>query len=106
MDNELFRLWIWVITPWKIIGFTGVAIFGGRWLVQLVASHLKKKPHFPLLFWYMSLCGSLLCLSYFIFGKNDSVGVFSNLFPATVASYNLYLELRNRKRKKAEAEEE
>ena len=29
----------------------------------------------------MSISGSLLLLPYFIFGKNDSVGVLSNLFP-------------------------
>jgi len=36
----------------------------------------------------------LLC--YFIFGKNDSVGILSNLFPFTVALYNLYLHHRIR----------
>ena len=46
----------------------------------------------PRLFWYMSITGSLMLLSYFVFGKNDSVGIMSNLFPLMVASYNLYLE--------------
>ncbi|MEY3516980.1 MAG: hypothetical protein RIS67_1197, partial [Pseudomonadota bacterium] len=23
-----------VITPWKLIGYTGALMFGGRWLVQ------------------------------------------------------------------------
>jgi lipid-A-disaccharide synthase-like uncharacterized protein len=45
----------------------------------------------------MSISGSLLLLSYFIFGKNDSVGILSNLFPFTVASYNLYLDFRSAK---------
>ena len=49
----------------------------------------------PRTFWYMSLVGSLLLLSYFIFGKNDSVGVLSNLFPASIAAYNLFLDTRN-----------
>ena len=26
------------ITVWKIIGYTGALMFGGRWLVQFVAS--------------------------------------------------------------------
>jgi lipid-A-disaccharide synthase-like uncharacterized protein len=38
--------------------------------------------------------GSLLLLAYFTFGKNDSVGILSNLFPALIAGYNLYLDLR------------
>jgi len=39
----------------------------------------------------------LLLLSYFTFGKNDSVGVLSNLFPAGVAAYNLVLDLKHKK---------
>jgi lipid-A-disaccharide synthase-like uncharacterized protein len=45
----------------------------------------------------MSLAGSLLTLSYFTFGKNDSVGILSNLFPCMVASYNLFLDVTSRK---------
>jgi lipid-A-disaccharide synthase-like uncharacterized protein len=30
-------------------------------------------------------------------GKNDSVGILSNLFPAGVAGYNLYLDLRHKR---------
>jgi lipid-A-disaccharide synthase-like uncharacterized protein len=100
MDNEILTLFQWVITPWKLIGYTGVMLFGGRWLVQLIASHMKKKPTFPRLFWYMSLTGSLLLLAYFTFGKNDSVGIFSNLFPACVASYNLFLDITDRRKTK------
>ena len=43
------------------------------------------------------ISGSLLLLSYFTFGKNDSVGILSNLFPAGVAGYNLVLDLRHKK---------
>jgi lipid-A-disaccharide synthase-like uncharacterized protein len=43
----------------------------------------------------MSVSGSLLLLAYFTFGKNDSVGILSNLFPVFIALYNLYLELRS-----------
>ena len=53
----------------------------------------------PTVFWYMSIFGSLALLSYFTFGKNDSVGILSNLFPAFIASYNLYLDLRRRKQR-------
>jgi lipid-A-disaccharide synthase-like uncharacterized protein len=50
----------------------------------------------------MSISGSLLLLSYFTFGKNDSVGILSNLFPAGVAGYNLVLDLRHKKAKQEE----
>lgn len=88
------------ITAWKLIGYAGVAIFAGRWFVQLAASHMAKKSTIPRLFWYMSLTGSILLLSYFTFGKNDSVGILSNLFPSFVASYNLFLDIRHGRRMK------
>jgi lipid-A-disaccharide synthase-like uncharacterized protein len=77
----------------KFVGYTGTFIFAGRWFIQLWASRRAKKPVVPRLFWYMSLAGSFMLLSYFIFGKNDSVGILSNLFPAAIAGYNLYLDL-------------
>jgi|SRR5262245_34967027 lipid-A-disaccharide synthase-like uncharacterized protein len=86
-----------VLTPWKLVGYLGVALFTGRWLVQLYVSRLRGRPTLPPLFWYMSIVGSLLLLAYFTFGKNDSVGILSNLFPAGIATYNLYLELHGRR---------
>ncbi len=86
------------ITPWKLVGYAGVFMFAGRWFVQLAASKAHGQVVMPRLFWYMSALGSVLLLSYFVFGKNDSVGVLSNLFPLLVALYNLYLDIRSKKR--------
>ena len=85
------------VTAWKLIGYTGVFLFAGRWFVQLAASKAMGKPVMPTLFWYMSASGSVLLLAYFIFGKNDSVGVMSNLFPLFVALYNLYLDQKSKR---------
>lgn len=94
---ELFGI-ILVITPWKIVGYLGVVLFAGRWFVQLWASRRSRKVVMPRLFWYMSISGSLMLLCYFIFGKNDSVGILSNAFPFLVASYNLYLDVTHKNR--------
>lgn len=102
MNNELLTLGPWVITPWKLVGYCGVFLFGGRWFVQLIVSHLKQRPTFPRLFWYMSLSGSACLLTYFTFGKNDSVGILSNLFPACVAVYNLVLDITHQRRTSSE----
>ena len=84
-------------SPWKLIGLVGAAMFGGRWLVQFVASRRAGKPVIPRVFWYMSVVGSLMTLSYFLFSqKQDSVGVIQNLFPAFTASYSLWLDIRHR----------
>src|SRR5207342_3622060 len=85
------------ITLWKLIGYTGALMFGGRWLVQFVASKRYGKPVIPRAFWYMSLVGSVMTLAYFVFSsKQDSVGVIQNLFPAFTAAYSLYLDIRHR----------
>ena len=98
MNEVLIELYGVVITPWKIVGYVGVATFAGRWFIQVWASHREGVPTVPRLFWYMSLTGSVLLLSYFIFGKNDSVGILSNLFPAAIAGYNLVLDSRRSSR--------
>lgn len=85
------------LTPWKLVGYLGVFLFAGRWFVQLAASKVSGKPVLPTTFWYMSLAGSVLLVSYFIFGKNDSVGILSNFFPMFVALYNLYLDRKARR---------
>lgn len=97
MNNTLFDFLGARVTPWKLVGYLGVILFAGRWFVQVYASKRSRRPVLPRLFWYMSMSGSLLLLAYFIFGKNDSVGILANLFPFTVASYNLYLDLRHRR---------
>jgi lipid-A-disaccharide synthase-like uncharacterized protein len=85
------------ITLWKLIGLTGALMFGGRWLVQFIASKRYGKPVIPRAFWYMSIVGSLMTLSYFLFSaKQDAVGVLQNLFPAFTAAYSLYLDIKHR----------
>lgn len=95
MNEVLIVMFGVTVTPWKLVGYFGVLLFAGRWLVQLGASRALGKPVVPRVFWYMSALGSALLLSYFTFGKNDSVGVMSNMFPLFVALYNLYLDRKS-----------
>lgn len=85
------------MSPWKLIGLTGALMFGARWVVQFIASRRAGKPVIPRVFWYMSIVGSLMTLSYFVLSqKQDSVGIIQNLFPAFTACYSLYLDIRHR----------
>ena len=84
------------MSAWKVIGWVGALMFGGRWLVQFIATKRARKPVIPRAFWYMSIAGSLMTLAYFIFGKNDSVGILQNLFPSFTAIYSLYADIRHR----------
>jgi lipid-A-disaccharide synthase-like uncharacterized protein len=99
MNEVLFHAFGLTITPWKLVGYLGVGLFAGRWFVQLYYSRKLRRPVVPTVFWLMSISGSLLLLAYFTFGKNDSVGILSNLFPAGIAGYNLYLDRRHRRRR-------
>ena len=98
MNEVLFNIHNIGVTPWKLVGYLGVLLFTSRWFVQLYATRKLGRVHVPLAFWWLSVAGSLLLVSYFTFGKNDSVGVLSNLFPAFVAVYNLTVDLRHRRR--------
>jgi lipid-A-disaccharide synthase-like uncharacterized protein len=103
MDEHL--LWLdWSglhVTAWKLVGYTGALMFGGRWLVQFLATRRAGRPVIPRLFWYMSLLGSAMTLSYFLFSaKQDSVGVLQNLFPTFTAAYSLWMDFRYRGRRR------
>ena len=96
MENILHALVNFQLTPWKVVGYLGMAMFTGRWFVQMYATRKHKKVMMPLSFWVLSVCGSVLLLAYFIVGKNDSVGILSNLFPVVVSVYNLTVHMRHR----------
>jgi lipid-A-disaccharide synthase-like uncharacterized protein len=94
MSNVIGTIFGVVLTPWKLIGFLGALMFAGRWLVQAWATRRAGRPMIPRSFWIISLTGSAMVTSYFIWGKNDSVGVLTNLLPASVAFYNLVMDIK------------
>ncbi len=83
------------VTPWKLVGFCGALMFAGRWIIQALATRRHGKPTIPRSFWIISLAGSAMVTSYFIWGKNDAVGVLTNLLPASVAFYNLIMDIKS-----------
>ena len=91
----------WMITGWKILGFVGAFCFAGRWLVQ--AWHRKRtgQATMPTLFWVISLAGACMVTAYFVWGKNDSVGIITNALPASVAFWNLLQDLRGKKKQQS-----
>jgi lipid-A-disaccharide synthase-like uncharacterized protein len=45
---------------WKIIGFGGLIVFQGRWIVQWIHSEKHKESKVPPAFWWLSLAGAFL----------------------------------------------
>ena len=86
----------WTITGWKLVGFVGAFCFAARWLVQAWHRTKTGSAVMPTIFWVISLCGAGMVTAYFIWGKNDSVGIITNALPASVAGWNLIQDLRKK----------
>ncbi len=97
-ESQLIVLGI-TVTPWKIVGLTGAALFGSRFLLQWIASERAKASIIPFGFWELSLLGSLMTLSYFAIYRQDSVGVIQNLLPLPIYLRNLYFRYSAKKPK-------
>ena len=77
-------------TIWLVIGFCGQALFFMRFLVQWIASEVKKRSYIPKSFWYFSLGGGLILLMYAIY-RRDPVFIIGQSTGAFIYSRNLIL---------------
>jgi lipid-A-disaccharide synthase-like uncharacterized protein len=75
---------------WLGIGFLGQGLFFMRWVIQWVASERSAASRVPLAFWYMSLIGGLITLTYAIYRK-DPVFIAGQSVGALVYIRNLML---------------
>lgn len=76
--------------PMVIVGFAGQAVFTSRFIVQWIASERARKSIIPVAFWYLSVLGSMILLSYAFYIK-DPVFILGQLFGFVVYIRNLYL---------------
>ena len=65
--------------PWKVVGWLGNAVFFSRFFVQWYATEKRKQVVVPLVFWWLSLAGSMLLLAYGVY-RRDSVFIFAYAF--------------------------
>ncbi|MBN9692709.1 MAG: lipid-A-disaccharide synthase N-terminal domain-containing protein [Verrucomicrobia bacterium] len=82
---------------WKVIGWLGNVAFTSRFIVQWYATEKRKEVVVPLAFWWLSLAGSWLLLSYALFYQRDSVFIFANLFNWIPYLRNLIIQRRHQK---------
>lgn len=80
---------------WLAIGVTGQLMFSARWLLQWSASERAKSSVVPATFWYSSLLGGLMVLSYGIY-KFDPVVILGQ-FGVIVYARNVYFLLMGAK---------
>ena len=92
LSNHLNALWIG-------IGLLGQAMFSARFLIQWLASERVKQSIVPDLFWYFSLSGGLILLTYAIH-KKDPVFILGQGTGILIYSRNLYFIYRQRLERK------
>src|SRR5438270_14052188 len=80
---------------WKILGWVGNAVFFSRFFVQWYATEKLKRVVVPTAFWWLSLAGSLLLLSYALFYERDSVFIFAYAFTWIPYIRNLIIHRRH-----------
>ena len=80
---------------WKIIGWLGNLIFASRFFVQWYATEKKKQVVVPLLFWWLSLAGSLMLLAYALGHNKDVVIIFAYAFSWIPYIRNLMIHHRH-----------
>ena len=81
---------------WIAIGFAGQALFGARFLVQWLSSEKAGRSVIPLAFWYLSLGGAAILLTYAIYRK-DPVFILGQSTGFLIYTRNLYLIYRERR---------
>ncbi|MDF0676746.1 MAG: lipid-A-disaccharide synthase N-terminal domain-containing protein [Nitrospira sp.] len=77
-------------TIWIGIGFFGQGLFFGRWVIQWIASERSAESRVPIAFWYMSLIGGLITLTYAIY-RMDPVFISGQGVGTVVYLRNLVL---------------
>lgn len=83
-----------------VIGFTGQTMFFMRFFVQWLYSEKHKRSLIPTAFWYFSLGGSCLLLTYAIL-KKDPVFIVGQSTGFIIYTRNLALIKREQKEKTA-----
>lgn len=92
--------WFKIEDPWEkwlvVFGLLGQSIFFGRWIVQWIASERKGESHMPEMFWWFSLVGAVMLLTYFVL-RHEPIGIIGQCVGWTVYARNLYMIKKKKK---------
>ena len=77
-----------------IVGFGGQALFAARFLIQWITSENAKKSVIPIAFWYLSITGGFVLLTYAIWRK-DPVIIAGQSLGILIYARNLYFIHKN-----------
>ena len=74
---------------WIGIGLFGQIIFGSRMLVQWIVSEREGRSIVPTAFWYISIAGGMVLLSYAVY-RADPVFILGQAAGSVVYMRNIY----------------
>ena len=75
---------------WLGVGFAGQALFSARFLIQWLASERARRSVVPRAFWYFSLAGSVVLLTYAVH-RMDPVFIVGQASGLAIYLRNLHL---------------
>ena len=84
------------VTQWVIIGFIAQALFADRFIIQWIVSEKRGESTIPLAFWYCSIGGSIVLLTYAIH-RQDPVFIVGQSLGSIIYIRNLILIDRKKK---------
>ena len=80
---------------WVSVGFVGQALFSMRFIIQWIVSEKKRDSVIPIAFWYFSIGGGLVMLSYALW-RADPVFILGQGTGLFIYLRNLYFILKRR----------
>lgn len=80
---------------WVVFGLLAQLMFTARFLIQWIASERAQTSVIPVSFWYLSLGGGLMLLTYALYRK-DPVFVLGQALGVIIYTRNLWLIHANR----------
>ena len=84
---------------WLALGFIAQALFASRFFVQWIVSERVGRSVIPLSFWFLSLAGGALLLTYAIW-RRDPVFIVGQTVGVFIYCRNLTLLYKERKKDK------
>lgn len=92
---EFLNVDSWAEFTWVMIGLGGQLAFTARFVVQWIASEKAGRSTVPVAFWYFSIIGGTVLLSYAIY-RGDPVFILGQSMGVIIYSRNLWLIRRER----------
>lgn len=81
--NSTVELW------WVLFGFAAQLMFTARFLVQWIASERARQSVMPVAFWYFSLAGGVMLLTYALW-RRDPVFILGQALGVVIYARNLW----------------